>query len=83
MLLAMIVVGGLDSVAGSILGAAFLTLAQQKLGDNPQTSGTLYGAALVVVLLFLPGGLTGLWLVWGRALRSACSGLYRRAAGRG
>jgi branched-chain amino acid transport system permease protein len=57
---AMIVIGGLDSVSGSLLGAIFLTVIQEKLQDNPQLAQTLYGAVIVIALLFVPGGLVRL-----------------------
>ncbi|AEN13435.1 MULTISPECIES: branched-chain amino acid ABC transporter permease [unclassified Streptomyces] len=73
--LAMIVIGGLGSVAGAVVGAAFVSLLPQVLthySDSlplvsaPGTGGVapgeasryLYGAAVVAVVLFLPGGLT-------------------------
>ncbi|MFD9406889.1 branched-chain amino acid ABC transporter permease [Streptomyces sp. NPDC059989] len=72
--LAMIVIGGLGTVAGAVIGAAFVSLLPQLLtrySDTlplvaaPGTGGVapgeaaryLYGAALVAVVLFLPGGL--------------------------
>ncbi|MEP7089118.1 MAG: branched-chain amino acid ABC transporter permease [Nocardioidaceae bacterium] len=75
--LAMIVLGGLGSVAGSILGAAFVSalplVFQQYAGSLPfivdpgqpgivasQAAAFLYGAAIVLVVLFEPGGLAGL-----------------------
>ncbi|GAA3007718.1 branched-chain amino acid ABC transporter permease [Streptomyces fulvorobeus] len=75
--LAMIVIGGLGSVAGAVVGAAFVSLMPQVLthySDSlplvsaPGTGGLapgeasryLYGAAVVAVVLFLPGGLTRL-----------------------
>ncbi|GGZ15789.1 branched-chain amino acid ABC transporter permease [Streptomyces nitrosporeus] len=75
--LAMIVIGGLGSVAGAVVGAAFVSLLPQVLthySDSlplvsaPGTGGIapgeasryLYGAAVVAVVLFLPGGLTRL-----------------------
>lgn len=75
--LAMIVIGGLGTVAGAVLGAAFVSLLPQLLtrysdalplvsapgtgGVSPgEASRYLYGAAVVVVVLFLPGGLTGI-----------------------
>lgn len=75
--LAMIVIGGLGSVAGAVVGAAFVSLLPQVLthySDSlplvsaPGTGGLtpgeasryLYGAAVVAVVLFLPGGLTRL-----------------------
>jgi branched-chain amino acid transport system permease protein len=60
--IAMIVVGGLDSVAGSVVGAAFLTAVQEVLqsAGHAELAAPLYGAVIVVTLLFLPGGLIGL-----------------------
>lgn len=72
--LAMIVIGGLGSVAGAVVGAAFVSLLPQLLTrysdtlplvSDPGTGGIapgeasryLYGAAVVAVVLFLPGGL--------------------------
>ncbi|MFJ6833487.1 branched-chain amino acid ABC transporter permease [Streptomyces sp. NPDC091209] len=72
--LAMIVIGGLGSVAGAVAGAAFVSLLPQVLTrysdalplvSDPGTGGIapgeaaryLYGAAVVAVVLFLPGGL--------------------------
>jgi branched-chain amino acid transport system permease protein len=71
---AMIVVGGLDSIHGSILGAAFLTALQELLSNAGQSqyAEPIYGAIIVVVLLFLPAGLVGLFrhesspAAWGR-----------------
>jgi branched-chain amino acid transport system permease protein len=73
--LAMIVIGGLGSVAGAVVGAAFVSLLPQilthysdalPLVSDPGAGGIapgeasryLYGAAVVAVVLFLPGGLT-------------------------
>ncbi|MFC9386982.1 branched-chain amino acid ABC transporter permease [Streptomyces venezuelae] len=77
--LAMIVIGGLGSVGGAALGAVFVTVLPQALGQYadqlplvvapgspepglaaPEAARFLYGAALVLVLLFSPGGLTAL-----------------------
>jgi branched-chain amino acid transport system permease protein len=75
--LAMIVIGGLGSVAGAVVGAAFVSLLPQLLTrysdalplvSEPGTGGIapgeaaryLYGAAVVAVVLFLPGGLVRL-----------------------
>ena len=75
--LAMIVLGGLGSVTGSILGATFVSalplVFQQYAGSLPfivdpgqpgivasQAAAFLYGAAIVLVVLFEPGGLAGL-----------------------
>ncbi|MFF3612996.1 branched-chain amino acid ABC transporter permease [Streptomyces sp. NPDC002580] len=72
--LAMIVIGGLGSVSGAVVGAVFVSLLPQLLTrysdalplvSDPGTGGIapgeaaryLYGAAVVAVVLFLPGGL--------------------------
>lgn len=57
--IAMIVVGGMDSVIGSLVGATFLTIVQQFLTNAGQGANAepIYGLIIVVVLLFLPGGL--------------------------
>ncbi|MDB5059274.1 MAG: inner-rane translocator [Chloroflexi bacterium] len=68
---ALIVVGGLDSVTGSLLGAVFLTGIQEKLQDNPQLAQTLYGAVIVIALLFVPGGLVRVPALLGRLYRSS------------
>jgi branched-chain amino acid transport system permease protein len=75
--LAMIVLGGLGSVGGSVLGALFVTalplVFQRYAGVIPFVTGAggdglaageaaryLYGAAIVLVILFLPSGLAGI-----------------------
>jgi branched-chain amino acid transport system permease protein len=75
--LAMIVLGGLGSVGGAVLGAAFVTalpfVFQQYADALPFVSAPgqggvaagvaarfLYGAAIVLVVLFEPAGLAGL-----------------------
>jgi branched-chain amino acid transport system permease protein len=80
--LAMIVLGGLGSVLGAVLGATFvsaLPLVFQQYADSlpfvsqpgqggiagGQAARFLYGAAVILVVLFEPGGLVGL----GRRLR--------------
>jgi branched-chain amino acid transport system permease protein len=74
--LVMIVIGGLGSIGGAVVGAIFVSVLPQALdhysGSLPLVSPTgtgsldashvadfLYGAAVVLVLLFAPGGLAG------------------------
>ncbi|MFB7999299.1 branched-chain amino acid ABC transporter permease [Streptomyces sp. NPDC056002] len=78
-LLAMIVIGGLGSVAGAAAGAVFVTVLPQLLGHyadqlplvvapgsaepglgSVEAARYLYGAVLVLTLLFAPGGLASL-----------------------
>ncbi len=56
-----IVVGGLGSVAGSILGAVALTALPELLRGAKEYSDLVYGAILLGTLLFMPRGLKGLW----------------------
>ncbi|GEP40437.1 branched-chain amino acid ABC transporter permease [Nocardioides psychrotolerans] len=75
--LAMIVLGGLGSVGGAAMGAAFVSalplVLQQYSGSLPfivepgqpgivasQAAAFLYGGAIVLVVMFEPGGLAGL-----------------------
>jgi branched-chain amino acid transport system permease protein len=56
-----IVVGGLGSVAGAVLGALFVVFVPQYAGDvNQALTGVIYGSALIAVIYLLPGGAAGL-----------------------
>lgn len=57
-LLLMVIVGGSRYVLGPVVGAAVLTLLNDRLPDDVQ--GLLYGTSLVLVLLIAPSGLLGL-----------------------
>ncbi len=65
----MAVIGGVGTVLGPVLGAVvFVLLRQFLLASYPQLYLGLYGILLVVIILFEPLGLTGLWLrLWRRA----------------
>jgi branched-chain amino acid transport system permease protein len=54
-----ITVGGLASVEGSILGAAFVVLVPALFGSARWAVPVLFGAAILAVLIFEPGGLAG------------------------
>ncbi|NBI07465.1 branched-chain amino acid ABC transporter permease [Senegalia massiliensis] len=65
-LLAMVVIGGLASIFGSILGAAFLTAIPEILKEIPvigeirNLSMILTGVLLIVVIMFMPQGIARL-----------------------
>jgi branched-chain amino acid transport system permease protein len=77
--LAMIVIGGLGSIRGAVLGGAFVSMLPKVLdhysdsipflaqagagtGIEPgQAARFAFGAAIVAVLLFAPGGIGALW----------------------
>jgi branched-chain amino acid transport system permease protein len=53
----MIIVGGLGSVPGSILGGVVVTLLHDGLAGFQHYRPLIFGAVMVLVMLFLPGGL--------------------------
>jgi len=66
-------VGGLGSIHGAIFGALFVRLLPQfiaivrddlpfGIGRMPGLEPSLFGLVLVLVILFQPGGINGLWL---------------------
>jgi len=68
------IVGGMGTLVGPVLGAALFVLAQGQLN----VGGNLHlyiGLALILVLVFLPGGITG-------ALQRLWRRLRRKGAGR-
>jgi branched-chain amino acid transport system permease protein len=66
------IVGGVGTVAGPVLGAVVFSTIQIKLLSIPALRDSylfLYGALLILVMLYEPKGLVGLWrrlLAWGR-----------------
>lgn len=56
-LLTMIVIGGLGSVYGSILGALLLTMLPEILRTFQDYDIIVYGSLLIVMTIYMPGGL--------------------------
>jgi branched-chain amino acid transport system permease protein len=56
---AMIIVGGLGSVAGSVLGAGSLVFILEALRKVKGAQEIVFGAILVGFILFMPGGIIG------------------------
>jgi branched-chain amino acid transport system permease protein len=56
-LVMMVVVGGMASTYGAVVGAALLTLLPQALSSFPQWHDLLFGVIMVAVMIFLPKGL--------------------------
>jgi branched-chain amino acid transport system permease protein len=54
----MIIVGGLGSVPGSIIGATVVTLLHDALATFQNYRPLIFGALLVACMLFMPGGVT-------------------------
>jgi branched-chain amino acid transport system permease protein len=71
------VIGGLGTVLGPLFGAVvFVVLRENLLATYPELYLGLYGGLLIVIILFEPLGLTGLWL---RGLRLARRWRARRS----
>lgn len=56
----MLVVGGRQTLVGGVLGAAFLTPLPEILRGFAGVQHIIYGAILLAVLMFLPGGLASI-----------------------
>jgi branched-chain amino acid transport system permease protein len=63
MFLAMIVIGGLGSIRGALLGAAFYVIVPELFRDIKDAPGLVFGVSLMLVMVLLPRGLASLrWL---------------------
>ncbi|MGD9240017.1 MAG: branched-chain amino acid ABC transporter permease [Desulfobacterales bacterium] len=56
-----VIIGGLASVEGSIMGAAFVVLIPQFFSDYKEMVPVVYGVTILIVLIFEPLGLYGRW----------------------
>jgi branched-chain amino acid transport system permease protein len=56
----MLVIGGLGTVFGPLIGTAIVTVIQTILIDYPGWQLTILGATLLVIVIFVPGGIVGL-----------------------
>lgn len=70
--LCMVFVGGVGSIPGAMLGAAFMTAVPQIFVGSKSLSGILFGGALLIIILFFPKGLAG--------ISQAIGGLIARCA---
>jgi branched-chain amino acid transport system permease protein len=66
--LAMLIIGGMYSPFGGLVGAIILRIAHEFLSVFPQIENLLFGVMLVLILKFMPGGVGGLvrqlWVRW-------------------
>jgi branched-chain amino acid transport system permease protein len=74
MLLAMVVIGGRGNLWGAVLGAVLLTVVPELLRGIGDFRLIMYGLALTLVALFLPGGLSGVLIQFARRFRSGTPG---------
>jgi branched-chain amino acid transport system permease protein len=76
LLLAMVIIGGRQSLIGCVVGAIGLSLVREALVDYPTYAQVAYGSVVVLTVVFAPTGLAG---IPGRL--SALWRRYRPAAG--
>jgi branched-chain amino acid transport system permease protein len=57
-----VIIGGLASIEGSILGAAFVILVPQLFSEYKEMVPVVFGTTILLVLIFEPLGLNGRWL---------------------
>lgn len=74
-LLTMVVIGGLGSIYGSFLGAALITLLPELLRGANDYDIIIYGGLLMVMVMFMPGGLVrGIPVLFKMIFRKAKAG---------
>ena len=72
----MVIIGGIGSITGSIVGAFFLTLLPEIFREFSTWRMVVYGLAVVLVMVFRPQGLLG-------GIEFSPSGILRRIKGLG
>ncbi len=70
-LVTMVIIGGLGSIYGSFLGAAILTLLPEFLRVFHDFDIVIYGLLLIVMTMFMPGGLIGGFEALAAAIKTA------------
>jgi len=70
-LIIMVLLGGLGSLDGAIIGAAAYLLTEEWLSGVTEHWKVIFGPALVLIVLFARGGLIGLWTNAARSLGRA------------
>jgi ABC-type branched-subunit amino acid transport system permease subunit len=80
-IISMVVIGGLGSITGAILGALYLEGLPALFGTSPTIQFLTSGLGLIAFILYLPGGLAELLHRLGDVVTVAVRGLLRRDAG--
>jgi branched-chain amino acid transport system permease protein len=79
-LIVMVVVGGAQSVWGSVVGAMLLTILPEYLRAIEDYEVLVYGAIVILVVMFAPSGLAGGVERWVRQRRRAAAARAEAAA---
>ena len=61
-MMAMVIVGGMGTMAGPVVGAIVLTFLPELLRGFGELRLLVYGLALTLVVLFMPGGIVQAWV---------------------
>lgn len=69
-MMAMVIVGGMGTMVGPVIGAILLTFLPEVLRGFGETRLMIYGLALTLVVLFMPGGIVQAWTSLRARLRS-------------
>ncbi|MGA9597517.1 MAG: hypothetical protein WBV06_15285, partial [Acidimicrobiia bacterium] len=80
--LLVVLIGGLGTISGAVVGAAVFRLLEYYLDRwFGGTSALLIGVAYVAIVLYLPYGIVGTWRVRSLRLREGRNRLLRLATG--
>ena len=60
-LMVMVILGGLGTLSGAMIGTAVFLFAEEWLSDLTENWKVIFGPLLVLVVLFARGGIIGLW----------------------
>jgi len=72
-----VVLGGLLSLFGAVIGAVLLTILPELLRDFQALQEIIYGLVLMVVILVMPNGIAGLCKAWGLLPREVMARNWR------
>jgi branched-chain amino acid transport system permease protein len=67
-ILVMVILGGMNTIVGPVLGAAFVTMFPAQVNINPFWQEVLFGALFVSVIVAYPAGFIGFATMVGRAV---------------
>ncbi|MED4582555.1 branched-chain amino acid ABC transporter permease [Brevibacillus choshinensis] len=59
-ILLMLLIGGVGSIAGSVIGGMFITVLSEYLREFTQYQMVIYGLLIVIIVIFAPKGISGL-----------------------
>jgi len=63
-MMAMVIVGGMGTMIGPVIGAIVLTFLPELLRGFGELRLMIYGVALTLVVLFVPGGMVQAWIAF-------------------